>query len=278
MSELEPTPVNRPSREQRLEAQERPSGSPVMFQSWRALLFLHWETPPDIVQASLPPGLFVDVYDGKAYLGIVPFLMHNVRPRFLPALPHLSRFPEINLRTYVHDHEGRPGVWFYSLDVPRQLAVWAARKFFHLPYFRSRIEVREEGGVWNYRCVRKGEGGDSEPSFQYRPQSPLGESRAGRLEFFLVERYRLFSAAPSGRIWAGRVHHPPYGLRSVKLDQWSETLFRLADFTPPGRRPDHAVFADGVDVEVFSLDPQGGIRYHLRSPTPRLSRPGANTE
>ena len=102
-----------PDAAQRLAARELPAGSPVMFQQWRDLLFLHWEYPATAIQVTLPEGLFVDTFGGKAYLGVVPFFMGNIRPRFLPAVPGISDFMEMNLRTYVHDRAGMPGVWFY---------------------------------------------------------------------------------------------------------------------------------------------------------------------
>ncbi|MEI6536644.1 MAG: DUF2071 domain-containing protein, partial [Verrucomicrobiaceae bacterium] len=103
-----------PGDSQRLAARELQPGSPVMFQQWRDLLFLHWEYSAAAIQATLPEGLFVDTFDGKAYLGVVPFFMRKIRPRFLPAVPGISDFMELNLRTYVHDRAGVPGVWFYS--------------------------------------------------------------------------------------------------------------------------------------------------------------------
>ncbi len=119
--------------------------SPVIFQNWDHLLFLHWEVPASDVQNTLPPGLRVDTYDGKAYLGVVSFLMKNVRPRLLPVVPGISTFPELNLRTYVYDDRGIPGVWFYSLEAGKHLPVWLARRHFHLPYHYARMSF--EGAI-----------------------------------------------------------------------------------------------------------------------------------
>ncbi|MDP4593007.1 MAG: hydantoinase B/oxoprolinase family protein, partial [Beijerinckiaceae bacterium] len=113
---------------------------PVMFRQWRDLLFLHWEYPVEAIQATLPNGLFVDTFAGKAYLGVVPFFMQKIRPRFLPAVPGISDFMELNLRTYVHDKAGVPGVWFYSLDANQWMAVQIARRFFHLPYEYAKMK------------------------------------------------------------------------------------------------------------------------------------------
>ncbi|MFG0295490.1 MAG: YqjF family protein, partial [Maioricimonas sp. JB045] len=123
-----------PTPEQRLQLRERPPCRPVMYQSWQELLFLHWRIDTDIIQRTLPAGLHVDTCDGAAWLGVVPFLMRNIRPWWFCSVPGISNFLELNLRTYVCDDAGRPGVWFYSLDASQPLAVWAARTFFHLPY------------------------------------------------------------------------------------------------------------------------------------------------
>ena len=106
-----------------------------MYQRWDRLLFLHWEYSPDAIQETLPPGLSVDTFEGRAFLGVVPFFMRNIRPRVLPAVPYLSNFLECNVRTYVHDENGVPGVWFFSLDTNRWLAYKIARIAFRLPYY-----------------------------------------------------------------------------------------------------------------------------------------------
>jgi uncharacterized protein YqjF (DUF2071 family) len=251
-----PTP---PTLEQRMAACMRPPGAPVMRQRWQDLLFLHWTCPAAAVQATLPPGLFVDTFAGQAYLGVVPFFMAGVRPRFLPAVPGISAFPELNLRTYVHDAAGIPGVWFYSLDAGRQLAVMLARRFFHLPYFKAAMSaVRGSDGTIRYCSVRSGlpeaVGGSA---YEYAPGAVQPAAAPGSLEHFLVERYRLY-AAGQGKLWRGAVSHPPYPLREAVVSRWDDRLLPLAGFPAPGRPPDHALFSPGVAVEVFGLRPVRG--------------------
>ncbi|MEY4688960.1 MAG: hypothetical protein RIR76_2983 [Verrucomicrobiota bacterium] len=234
----------------------RPAGRPVMRQGWRDLLFLHWEVPVDVIRATLPYGLEPDTYGGRAFLGIVPFRMEGVRPAFLPAVPGLSDFPELNLRTYVRDRAGVPGVWFHSLDAGGRLAVAIARGFFHLPYHAARMEIRKDAtaGAISFASRRCAGGGESR--FEWRPGPALALPAAGSLEHFLVERYRLY-AAGRGRLFRGAVAHPPYALRRVEVARCAESLFAAAGFTAPARAPDHAVCSDGVDVEVFGLDEIG---------------------
>ena len=122
-----------PTDSQRLAQTQRPAGLPVMQQRWAGLGFFHWEIDPEIIAARLPAGLHVDTFGGKAYLGIVPFCMERIRPVGLPPLPWLSWFHELNLRTYVHDDAGNPGVWCFSLDCNSPLLHQRSRRYPHRP-------------------------------------------------------------------------------------------------------------------------------------------------
>ena len=249
-----PTP-GFPTESQRLGARVRPTGSPVMVQSWRDLLFLHWEYSVAAIQATLPDGLFVDTFAGKAYLGIVPFFMRNIRPRFLPAVPGISNFMELNLRTYVYDRSGVPGVWFYSLDANQWLAVKIARQLFHLPYQHAQMKSsRTPEGRIRYESLRNGKRANGASClFEYAPGLELPQPSPDSLEFFLVERYRLYSRAPDG-LRRGAVFHPPYPLCRAEVAAWDEQLLALDGFARTGRPPDHIIMSRGVDVSVFPLE------------------------
>ncbi|MFZ4599930.1 MAG: YqjF family protein, partial [Terrimicrobiaceae bacterium] len=161
-------------------ANPRPSPGPVvMRQRWEDLLFLHWDWDPVTVQNTLPPGLEVDAWNGRAYIGLVPFFMRGVRPAGLPALPWISNFLELNIRTYVRDRHGRAGVWFYSLDCNQPLAVWVARTLFHLPYFDARMRARRGGGSVDYECQRVGHRVSS--AFRYEVTGPAAPASTGSL-------------------------------------------------------------------------------------------------
>jgi uncharacterized protein YqjF (DUF2071 family) len=121
-------------RRQLIERQQPSRQSPVMFQRWIHLLFLHWPLSPHIVQKTLPHGLQTDTFEGNAWVGIVPFFMRGVRPVGFVSVPGISNFLELNLRTYVRDVRGRPGIWFYCLDANQALAVCLAKAVFALPY------------------------------------------------------------------------------------------------------------------------------------------------
>ncbi|HEY0384863.1 MAG TPA: DUF2071 domain-containing protein, partial [Pyrinomonadaceae bacterium] len=122
----------------RLALRERPAGWPLGQMNWGKLLFMHWPIEARLLRPLIPQRLVIDTFDGSAWIGVVPFTMWGVRPTFVPPVPGLSQFHELNVRTYVH-LDGVPGVWFHSLDAASRLAVWGARTFFHLPYFNARM-------------------------------------------------------------------------------------------------------------------------------------------
>lgn len=234
-----------------LEARHRPKGSPIMLQQWRHLLFLHASFEPEVIQETLPPGLTVDTFPDAhgremAWIGLVPFTMQGIRLRGLPALPWLSSFHETNVRTYVHHNGGAPGVWFYSLDAARWLACIAARLSFGLPYFHARMCL-EVDRVIRYRSERKAK--RAELDLSYKLGSPISPPQPGSLEFFLVERYRLYSML-RGNLFEGLVHHAPYSLKSATLESCQESLLAASELPTP--EFSSFLYSSGVDVEIFS--------------------------
>lgn len=237
--------------EQLLALRERPRQRAVMRQTWSALLFLHWRYPGEEIQALLPPGLTVDLFDGSAWVGVIPFFMRDVRPVWWPPVPGVSKFLELNIRTYVCDAEGRPGVWFFSLDASQPIAVVLARLFFKLPYFRARMRARATPATVDYWSQR---GGFEPDHFVWQPSGEPQLAVPGSLEFFLIERYLLYSwDARPGRLFSGRVYHQPYALREVKVHEFGTQLLAPAGLSSRLAPPDHQIHSDGVEVEVFGL-------------------------
>ncbi|MGB2266477.1 MAG: YqjF family protein [Akkermansiaceae bacterium] len=244
--------MSTPTTEQRLAERCQPDSPVVMKQVWSHLLFLHWQMDPAIIQETLPQGLTVDTHEDNAYLGIVPFFMEDVRPSYCPALPGISWFQELNLRTYVHDDEGRPGVWFYTLDCNQWLAVKIARTLFHLPYQHASMESYQDHGTLTYISRRK----RTEVSQIFKYPATLDHpcvAETGSLDFFLLERYRLFSTRKSGSIYSGQVHHKPYEFERIQVVDYSTELFSLCGFEPPECPPVSALIAQPVKVDIHPL-------------------------
>jgi len=233
--------------ERLLRARVRPTRRPVMRQRWDDLFFLHWEYSAAAIQARLPFGLTIDTFEGKAYLGVVGFRMNAVRPLGLPALPWLSYFNELNVRTYVRDAAGEPGVWFFSLDCDRAPAVVIARAGFGLPYEHAAMSF---GPGLAQSCRRHGE----KETAQYAWSSASSPQVAppGSLEFHLAERYNFFSVR-RGQLVRGQVHHAPYQLSEAAASTWSDLPLRWDGFDVGGRGPDLAHGCQGVAIEAFSL-------------------------
>ncbi len=245
-----------PTPSQRLAQQQKPDGFPVMKQRWAELGFFHWAVSPDLIAPRLPKGLHVDTFDGKAWLGVVPFLMQRIRPIGLPPLPWLSWFHELNLRTYVYDDAGNPGVWFFSLDCNQPLAVEIARRMFHLPYQHAKMHSNISNSSVEYFSQRKNHP-SCEATFKYpRPVTPQ-PAVFGSLEWFLVERYTLFSTDPKGKIYAGRVYHDPYEIEPMEYSECSTLPFSLNGLPEPESSPDSMISANPVEVAVYPLKLQG---------------------
>ncbi len=224
----------------------------MMKQRWSELGFFHWAFDPEIVAARLPKGLHVDTFGGTAWMGVVPFLMQRVRPTGLPPIPWLSWFHELNLRTYVHDDIGTPGVWFFSLDCNQPLAVEIARNAFHLPYEHATMRSEISNDAVKYFSKRKNHP-SPEATYHYpKPKSPK-PAAPNSLEEFLVERYTLFSSNPKGEIFSGRVHHQPYQIEAMNYGECPTTCFALNGFQQPETPPLSMISACPVDVTIYPL-------------------------
>lgn len=232
-----------------------------MRQSWRRLGFLHWEIEAAALRGLVPEPLALDTFEGRAFVGLVPFTMHGVRPAWAPALPFVSRFHEVNVRTYVHLEGREPGVLFLSLDAASRLAVIGARAVWRLPYHFARMALLEgRGGRVAYTSERRWPGPTPAGCrLVYGPrasEAPL-PAEPGGLEHFLAERYVLYTTA-RGRLLRGRVHHSPYPLQAGECPELQEDLVAAAGITR-GDGPPFVHYSAGVDVEVFPLEDVGSV-------------------
>jgi uncharacterized protein len=193
----------------------------VMTQSWHDLLFAHWRVEERLLRPLIPASFDIDRFDGSAWLGVVPFTMTNVTLRGVPPVPWLSAFPELNVRTYVSPRDGKRGVFFFSLDAGRLLAVLGARAMFRLPYFAAAMRVTHSGDTVQYQSRRRGG-----PAFvaRYEPAGPVFTAARGSLEFFLTERYCLYHVDPFGRPSRLEIHHDPWPLQPALAEIEENTM------------------------------------------------------
>ena len=220
---------------------------------------MHWALAPEVLRPLIPTPLEIDCFEGKAYLGLIPFDIPEVRPlQALPPVPTAGRFLETNLRTYVR-LDGRPGVWFFSLEAQSALAVLGARAFFGLPYHHAEMAMTTKTtpakaaiseGTVDYTSRRIGAApGQARLELGYEVGPPLGPAALGTLEHFLVERYVLYARHPLWGLVRGEVRHPPYPLRRATVHQLEETLSAAAGISALGA-PLPALYSEGVDVDV----------------------------
>jgi uncharacterized protein YqjF (DUF2071 family) len=225
----------------------------IMTQTWHDLLFAHWPVGVTELRDALPKGFELDLHDEQAWLGIVPFHMTNVAPRGVPALPWVSAFPELNVRTYVRVND-RPGVYFFSLDAGNPLAVTAARTLFHLPYYSATMSVRTEGDWIQYDSRRTSSGSpEATLVMHYRPVGRIQHAEPGSLEYFLTERYCLFTMDSSGHASTVDIHHPPWPLQSAEADIQVNTMAEAAGFRLPSIAP-LLHFSRRQDIVAWSLE------------------------
>lgn len=213
-----------------------PARTWVVRQEWRDLLFAHWPVNPSALSRLLPHGLAVDTYHGAAYVGVIPFRIPSFRVRWLPPVPGLDGFDELNVRTYVTTPLG-PGVFFFSLDASSRLAVKAARRFYHLRYHEAAIAIEREGDWIHYRSARKGEMSTAMLDVRYRGVGESAEAGVGTLERWLVERYRLYTTGPAGRLRRAEIDHEPWRLRHAEATFKTNTMVSVIGIGLPSSRP-----------------------------------------
>jgi uncharacterized protein len=193
-----------------------PAGRWVGAQTWEDLLFAHWPVPLESVRHRVPEELEIELHDGSAWVGIVPFRLTGLRLRGTVALPRVSSFLELNVRTYVRAADGKPGIWFFSLDASSPLAVRAARRLYKLPYFDARMSLERRDGWREYECVRSAEHGRVF-SGRYRPVGKMFQAKPDSLEWFLTERYCLY-ASDRDRLFRAEVHHAQWPLQRAEAE------------------------------------------------------------
>lgn len=225
-----------------------------MTMSWLDLLFAHWPVPVQRIAGQLPQGLEVDTFQGEAWVGVVPFRMDNVTGRFLLNVPGLSRFPELNVRTYVTAAGKKPGVWFFSLDADQRLAVWGARTFFDLPYVRAEMDCRRDEDGWvHYRSHRTDD--RMAPGVfegRYRAVGAAYRSQPRSLEAWLTERYCLYAADENGQVRRGEIQHVPWPLQRAEAEVSVNTVADAHGLQLKGAPVLH--FVERIDVVGWRLE------------------------
>ncbi|MDQ3070836.1 MAG: DUF2071 domain-containing protein [Acidobacteriota bacterium] len=202
-----------------------PAGPWLMTQSWHDLAFVHWPVDEQVLRSALPAGLELDLFEGQAWVGVVPFYMTNVAPRGVPAIPLMSSFQELNVRTYV-TAGGKPGVYFFSLDASNAVAVGLARTMFHLPYYSAIMSLEDRAGWYHYRSSRLTDTRIAPAEFiaRYRPTGGPFRPQPGTREHFLTERYCLVTIDDAHALRRVDIHHAPWSLQPAEIAIETNTM------------------------------------------------------
>jgi uncharacterized protein YqjF (DUF2071 family) len=225
----------------------------LMAQTWEDLLFAHWRVSSDALRRVVPLELPLDTFDGSAWIGVTPFLVRAMRLRLTPPVPLLARFPELNVRTYV-TIGGRPGIYFLSLDAASWLAVFGARRAFRIPYFRAAMNSEHRAGGVSYASERvAGDGEAATFRGSYRPTGSPFAAKADSLEYFLTERYCLYTFDEHLTVYRAEIHHPPWPLQLAEADLEVNTMAEPFGIELQGKPLLH--FAARQDVLIWPRRP-----------------------
>ena len=238
----------------RLSVRARPAGQPLMHQKWGKLVFMHWGIDPQLLRPLIPAAIEIDLFQDSAWIAIVPFTMWDIRPfpPYAPRVPYLNSMHELNVRTYVHLN-GTPGVWFFSLDCNSTAAVLGARTFYYLPYFNAELNLEQNASRIDYSSIRT-----DEPKATFTATwhigNPLPTTTPDSLEFFLTERYCLFSEH-KGEIYQSRIHHQPWPLCTATLDSYTSSMIEVLNLPEPTNKP-LLHYAEQLAVDIWPLHKQ----------------------
>lgn len=214
-----------------------PAGPWIMTQAWHELLFAHWPLASDVLRPLVPSILPLDTFEGQAWVGIVPFYVTHASPRYVPPVPGLSQFPELNVRTYVMV-DGIPGVYFFSLDAGNPLAVILARLFFHLPYYYAVMRCSSGiSGVYYYSDRKHPGAASAKFEGLYRPTGSVSHAQRGTLEYWLIERYCLYTVVKHHHVYRAEIHHRPWPLQPAELKTMRNTMALAQDIPLPDALP-----------------------------------------
>jgi uncharacterized protein YqjF (DUF2071 family) len=212
---------------------------------------MHWPVAVSALRPLVPPQLSIDTFGGQAWIGVVPFKMWGVRPYLAPPVPGLNSFLELNVRTYVH-HQGVPGVWFHSLDIDSSAAAWGGRQFFFLPYHNAEMSFKQEARKIFYHSRRAQS--DAPPAVfdaAWTTGERLPQSEPGSLEFFLTERYCLYTVQRE-QLYRCRIHHQPWPLSAAEVTAHNSTMLEALGLHAPAGNP-LLHYAEELKVDIWPL-------------------------
>ena len=222
----------------------------AISQEWRDLTFMHWKVDAERLQPHLPDGLEIDFFEGEAYVGVIPFIMKNVRPRGLPSVPGISTFAEFNVRTYVVK-DGQPGVFFLTLDAKSLVTCFHAPRAYGLAYRYAKAKVKRHGDTLQWQSRRSSDGAELRGTSTAKGRMQSAE--AGSLEHFLFERYCLYTEH-NGCLRRAYVYHQPWTFQEGDMTLEANSLLESYDLGLDVHAPDLVHISKGLPVKTWPIE------------------------
>jgi len=221
-----------------------------MRQTWSDLLFAHYPIEYEELRKLVPEVLPLDSYNGQCWIAIVPFRMSGIRMRGLPPIPGTDQFPELNVRTYVI-LDGKPGVFFFSLDAANWLAVKGAKSVYHLPYWHAEMEIKTRGTAIEFKSKRL-QDNEIELICNYKPISDPFQATKGSFEEWMVERYCFYTLNTSGIPLRCDILHEPWILQEAQAEFSKNSILSKQGITVNNNEP-IVHFAKKIEVRAWPL-------------------------
>lgn len=219
----------------------------IMRQTWNNLLLANYPIKLDILRKLVPKKLPLDSFDGMGWIGVVPFHMTGLRLRGVPPVPGTDRFPQINVRTYI-TLDGKPGVYFFSLDAANWLAAKMAKTFFHIPYNFADIRVESSESTFHFESKRK----DMGLVCSYRPISEPFYAEKGSFDWWMVERYCFYTVNKKGVPLRCDILHRPWLLQRAEAEFPQNTMLSMQGMQVESNNPT-IHFSKKVEVRAWPL-------------------------
>ncbi len=218
------------------------------YQEWNNAIFLHWHVDKTELRKFVPKEIEIDLFNGEPWVSLVAFRMEKIRPKYLPSFPPISDFDEINIRTYVK-YNGKPGVFFLSIEGGTDLSCKIAKGISELPYRYSKIKRTSNKYISENREFK------DKFEIDYKIGNKLENKE--EIDLWLTERYALFQNTDRA-VNGFEIHHVEWPINHVELKNITVNYKRFNKLI--NNTPDKIAYSKGVEViawgkeKRFSLD------------------------
>lgn len=214
-----------------------PYSSWLWYQEWNDALFLHYKVDEDLLKPLIPSSLAIDTLHGEAWVSVVMFKMEHIRPRLLPAVPSISFFNEVNIRTYVI-RDNKAGVYFLDIIADNWLSCALAKAFSGLPY--------------KYQKISRSQSSFRSDNLTCKYEIGMCLQEKDEHDLWLTERYCLYNQSKKGELYRYDIHHLPWSINELSISDFSNgQVFQSIGVTG---QPDISRYSSGVKVVAWNKE------------------------